>query len=100
MKISCPDSYFFNYEYFFDNPSSFLKELCDLINSSVDQEFINFLTTKAVTPFRKENFFRTKKITHCRSGKNRQFENELKKETLEKINNKLYEVLTFWKFNI
>ncbi len=101
MKISCPDSYFLPYEYFFDNQSSFLKELCDLIKIPVEQEFINFLTKKAISPFRKRNIYsRQKTINHCRSGKNRQFENELKKETLEKINNKLCEVLTFWKFNI
>ena len=70
------------------------------MNIEIKEENIKVLTKKALKPFKKNTFSKNKKISHFRSGKNRQFEYEIKEKTLKEINEKLKDTLLYWGFNI
>ena len=72
------------------------------MNIQLNENLLGKLTIKATSPFNKKNYriFYKNKTSHYRSGKSRQFEKELKKETLVKLNTKLYKILEYWNFAI
>ena len=102
MKDNSPENYFFSYDYFRNSPSDFIRALSLIMNIQLDENLLGKLTRKATSPFNKKNYkiFYKNKTSHYRSGKSRQFEKELKKETLIKLNTKLYEILAYWNFTI
>lgn len=100
IRDNCPGSKFLSYEDFLNSPSNFLRKLCKFMNIEIKEENIKVLTKKALKPFKKNTFSKNKKISHFRSGKNRQFEYEIKEKTLKEINEKLKDTLLYWGFNI
>ena len=102
MRDNSPEIYFFSYEFFQNSPGDFIRSLSSIMNIKVSENLVSKLTSKANAPFNKKKYkiFSKNKISHHRSGKSRQFQKELKEETLLKLNTKLYEILRYWNFTI
>ena len=99
MKDNCNGSEFLTYEYFLNSPSNFINKLSQYMNIKIGKNTINKLTKKATSPFYRDLFINNN-LSHFRSGKSRQFENEIRKETLNELNEKLKDILIYWGFNI
>ena len=99
MEKNSKNNYFLSYDYFINSPSDFIRSLSEIMNIELSENLIRKLKSKALDPF-KNKIFKKSKVTHYRSGKNRQFEKELKEETLIQLNDKLRKILEYWNFAI
>lgn len=87
------DRLFLKYDLFKDQTNVFITNLIKFIGIDVKEKVINDLVEKA-SPVQKK----VKSGTHKRSGQSKQFESELKQETVVQLNELLSEELEFWDF--
>jgi len=82
------------YEQFKNNPNDFICNILDFYGiDEVPKSEILSLAKKAEPIQKNKDIYK-----HKRSGESRQFEGELKKETIRSLNLKLDDVLNFWSF--
>lgn len=86
---------YLSYDLFINDTEKFIKQICNFLNLSVSKKLITELTITA-SPVQNK----IQSNTHKRSGKSRQFERELKPETINIINTILKEELDYWHFSI
>lgn len=89
------------YEDLKKNPRKFILEITKKMNVSISKKLLNYLVNDFEKPFKnKADLKKLKKFSHTRSGKIKQFQHELKKDTLREGNRKLKKILNYWNFEI
>lgn len=86
---------FLSYDFYIEDPSSFITEICDYLAIDIDMSEKKKLIDLA-SPIQ-ENL---QPERHQRSGRSRQFLSELKGETIDELNEILENVLLHWRFSI
>jgi len=98
MADASPWCHFLSYDYFANHTREFLAELFEAMGiKNIKSETLDKLSERA-SP-RKENLEQNI-FEHKRSGRSRQFEAELKTETIDIMNNELADILQYWNFKV
>ena len=96
MASTSPQCYVLSYDYFKDHTKDFLFKLFEAFGiENIKAETLDKLSERA-SPIQenpKQDIFQ-----HKRSGRSRQFEAELKSETVDIMNNELADILKYWDF--
>ena len=100
MRENSKISSFYKYEDLKKNPKKVFSKISKKMNNNISQKFINKLSYNFEKPFKKKITNKKNFFLHTRSGANRQFEKELKKNVLLKGNKKLTKILKYWNFKI
>ena len=98
MASASPQCYFLSYDYFQNQTKDFLVKLFEAFGiENIKAETVDKLSERA-SPIQEnpeQNI-----LQHKRSGRSRQFEAELKSETVDIMNNELADILGYWNFKV
>jgi len=87
------------YEDLKENPKKTFLELTKNMKIDISEKLIDNLVKSFEKPFKNKKKNKSKNIfLHTRSGEIRQFESELNNKVLSIANNKLEEIIDYWKF--
>ena len=101
MRENSKLSSFYKYEDLKNNPKKIFLELTKNMNIDISEKLIENLVESFERPFQKKIEDNSKNIfLHTRSGKSRQFENEINDSVLNKANKKLEDIINFWNFKM
>jgi hypothetical protein len=101
MRENSELSSFYKYEDLKANPKKIFLDLSQNMNVNISEKSIENLIEIFEKPFQKKIKDKSKNIfVHTRSGKSRQFENEIDNNVLNEANKKLEDILNFWNFKI
>lgn len=99
MRENSRFSSFHKYEDLKDNPKKVFFKITKDMNIDISEKMIDELVKSFEKPFKdKKNNKLNDIYSHTRSGENRQFENELSRDILIRGNNKLKDIINYWKF--
>lgn len=86
----------FTYDSFLEDKSLFVSSLCGSLGVELPRPVLEKFVISAEAPFSSPQTQSLKR--HTRSGKSRQFEQELEVRTVDILNNKLRDLIMYWGF--